>query len=299
MTEPIAVVGLGIMGSRMARRLKMAGFSLRGYDPDPTQTARFVEEGHTAVASVAEAVQGCWAVLLSLPNSDVSRQVCLGEDGIKDAGVSPLLVLDATTGRPDDAAEIARELGGSGVDYADCTVSGNAPVAEQGELVVMVGGAEDAYTGARPVLEAIGRSHHHVGPVGAGMRVKLIVNHVLTINRMAIAEGLAVAEKAGLDLDRVLAVLHDGAAHSRALDMWGERMVAGDHDPPNARLRQSHKDSRLIVEHGLGLGLPMDLVGVVRAALAEGEESGLADYDNSAVMEVVRRRAGIGRIPED
>jgi 3-hydroxyisobutyrate dehydrogenase-like beta-hydroxyacid dehydrogenase len=293
----IAVIGLGIMGSRMAGRLLTAGFPLRGFDPDPARLSEFEAVGGVPAGSPGEAVRGCWSALLSLPNSDVSRLVCLGEDGIVASGVSPLLVLDTTTGRPEDAITNADGLSQVAIDYADTTVSGNAPVAAAGELVVMVGGSDDAYASARPILEAIGRSHHHVGPVGAGARIKLIVNHVLAIHRMALSEGLVVAELAGLDLASTLAVLKDSVAYSKAMDLWGERIIAGDHDPPSARLRQSHKDARLMVEHGEALGAPLDLIRVVEAALAEGEDNGLADLDNSAVAEVVRRRAGIGRVP--
>jgi len=296
MASPVAVIGLGIMGSRMAARLLAAGFTLRGYDPDPARSSEFQAAGGHPVSSPAGAVQGCEIALLSLPNSGVSRQVCLGEGGISSSGAASLLVLDATTGRPEDAVEIGDELAKVGIRYADATVSGNAPVAARGELVVMVGGDDDDYRQAGPILEAIGRSHHHVGAVGAGARAKLIVNHALTINRMALAEALVVAEMAGLDLDRILEVLKDGVAYSKAMDLWGERIIAGDHYPPSARVRQSHKDARLITEHARALGAPTALVDVVRAALEEAEKSGLADADNSAVAEVVRRRAGIGRI---
>ena len=281
----------------MARRLLAAGHRLRGFDPDATRMSEFEEAGGEIAGSPSEAVEGCWSALLSLPNSEISRQVCLGENGIVTSSVRPLLVLDATTGRPEDAVANAAGLALVGIAYADTTVSGNAPVAAAGELVVMVGGSKDAYARARPILEAIGRSHHHVGPVGAGARTKLIVNHVLSIHRMALSEGLVVAELAGLDLRPTLAVLADSLAYSKAMDIWGERIIAGDHDPPSARLRQSHKDARLILDHGDALGASLDLMRVVEAALAEGVNHGLADLDNSSVAEVVRRRAGIGRIP--
>jgi 3-hydroxyisobutyrate dehydrogenase-like beta-hydroxyacid dehydrogenase len=185
-----------------------------------------------------------------------------------------------------------------GITYCDSTVSGNAEVAERGELVVMVGGPEEAYRQGESIFAAIGRSHHHVGEVGSGARMKLLVNHVLTIHRMALAEALVVAELAGIDLDTTLEVLKDGLAYSKAMDAWGERMVAGHHTEPFARLRQSHKDARLIVEHDTGLGASVDLVDMVRKALEEGEQAGLGDMDNSAVMEVLRRRAGIGRVDD-
>jgi len=292
----LAVIGLGLMGSRMSRHLIAAGHQLRGFDPDPARMAEFEEKGGVVTTSPAEAVQGCWAALLSLPTSDVSREVCLGDDGIGGAGATGLFVYDTTTGRPGDAIEIAGSLAESGVTYSDTTVSGNSEVAEKGELVVMLGGSEDAYLKGRAIFEAIGRSHHHVGPVGTASRMKLIVNHALTIHRMALAEAIVVAELAGMDLNTTLEVLKDSLAYSKAMDVWGDRIVSGDHEHPYARLRQSHKDARLIVEHGLELGATMDLAQVARAALAEGEETGLADMDNSSVAEVVRRRAGIGRV---
>jgi 3-hydroxyisobutyrate dehydrogenase-like beta-hydroxyacid dehydrogenase len=292
----VAVIGLGLMGSRMSGHILSAGHGVRGYDPDPARSAELEGKGGVATGSPAEAVQGCWAALLSLPTSDVSREVCLGVEGIAGSGVSPLYVYDTTTGRPGDAVEIADALSAAGVVYSDSTVSGNSEVAERGELVVMVGGSKEAYQRGAPLFEAIGRSHHHVGPVGSASRMKLIVNHALTVHRMALAEALVVAELADMDLETTLEVLKDSLAYSKAMDVWGDQMVAGDHEHPFARLRQSHKDARLIVEHGLELGATMDLAQVARAALAEGEENGLADMDNSSVAEVVRRRAGIGRV---
>jgi len=296
LSQQVAVIGLGLMGSRMSANLLSAGLELRGYDVDRARRDDFADAGGRVADSPAEAVQGCWAAVLSLPTSDISREVCLGNAGISEAGVGDLRVYDTTTGPPADAVEFATALAEHGVSYSDSTVSGNGEVAGRGELVVMMGGSEESYQLGLPIFEAIGRSHHHIGPVGSGARMKLIVNHVLSIHRLALAEGLVVAELGGMDLDKTLAVLIDGLAYSKAMDLWGNRMIAGDHEIPFARLKQSHKDSRLIVQHGLDLGAPMDLVSVVLATLAEGEDEGLADYDNSAVMEVVRRRGGIGRV---
>lgn len=296
MKNQVAVIGLGLMGSPMAARLTDHGFDLRGFDVDPDRLREFEALGGTPTGSPAEAVEGCWGALLSLPTSEVSRTVCLGKGGIGEAEVAPLYVFDTTTGDPDDAVEIAGALEDGGVVYADATVSGNSEIAARGELVVMMGGSTEAFERGIPVFEAIGRSHHHVGPVGAGSRMKLIVNHALGIHRMALGEALVVAELAGTDAETTLAVLKDSLAYSRAMDAWGEQMISADHTHPFARLRQSSKDARLIVAQGEALGATMDLARVVRDAFAEGEAGGLADLDNSAIIEVVRRRAGIGRV---
>lgn len=293
---PVAVIGLGLMGSRMSTHILASGLEVRGFDPDPDRMAELASRGGVLATSPADAVRGCEVALLSLPTSDISREVCLGDDGLAGSGVSPLFVYDTTTGRPVDAVEIGEALARYDITYSDSTVSGNSEVAERGELVVMMGGLEEAYRKGRQIFEAIGRSHHHVGSVGSASRMKLLVNHALTVHRMVLAETLVVAELADMDLDIALRVLKDSLAYSKAMDVWGERMVEGDHEFPYARLRQSHKDARLIVEHGLALGATMDLALVARAALEEGEASGLADMDNSSVAEVVRRRAGIGRV---
>lgn len=294
--EKFAVIGLGLMGSRMSANLIEAGFQLRGFDTEPERLVEFEEMGGETAGSPAAAVTGCWGALLSLPTSDISREVCLGEGGLIASDVSPLVVYDATTGRPSDAAEFAAQLVGAGITYCDATVSGNGEVAGRGELVVMVGGDREAYGRGAPVFEAIGRSHHHVGEAGAGSRMKLLVNHLLTIHRLALAEGLVVAELADLDMERTLEILKDSLAYSKAMDVWGDRMITGNYDPPFARLKQSHKDARLIVGQGEELGASVELARVALAALAEGEDSGMAGLDNSAVMEVLRRRAGIGRV---
>lgn len=296
MENNVAVVGLGLMGSRMAAQLVSRGFRLRGFDVDPERLEEFEALGGEAAGSPAEAVQGAWGVLLSLPTSDTSRTVCLGEGGLIESGIAPLYVYDTTTGHPEDAVAISKALNEKGIVYADATVSGNGEIAGRGELVVMMGGPAEAFEKGIPIFEAIGRSHHHVGPAGAGSRMKLIVNHALGIHRMALAEALVVAELAGTDAGTTLAVLKDSLAYSRAMDAWGERMIEANHADPFARLRQSSKDARLIVDQGQALGATMDLASVVRDAFAEGEEEGLADLDNSAIVEVVRRRAGIGRL---
>lgn len=297
MSSPrVAVIGLGLMGSRMAANLMAHGFEVYGYDIDQDRLEEFIARGGRAARSPAEAVQDVPTVVLSLPTSAVTAEVCFGKDGISSAGREGLFVYDTTTGAPEDAIITAGSLGGLGVTYSDATVSGNGEIAERGELVVLMGGTTEAFSLGVPLFEAIGRSHHHVGPVGSGSRMKLIVNHVLAIHRLALAEALVVAELAGIDLASTVSVLKDSLAYSRAMDAWGERMIAGDHEVPFSRLRQSHKDARLIVEHGEGLGASMDLMNVVRSVLEEGEAGGLSDFDNSSVAEVMRRRAGVGRI---
>ncbi len=295
MARPVGVVGLGLMGGTMAAHLLEQG-PVIGYDPDTDRTVEHEARGGTVADSVTAVVGRVEIVLLSLPNSEIMKSVCAE---IVAADPHHLLVVDTTTVDPDDSLEVAALLTGHGVGYVDATISGNAAQARERDIIFMVGGEPDSVEVAREMLGPMGRAVYAVGGVGAGSRTKLVVNHVLSVNRAVVAEGLAVAEKAGLDLEPVLAILRDSAAYSKAMDIWGDRMVSGDHNPPASRVRQSHKDSRLINEHADRIGASRALANVVREALVEAEEGGLRDADNSSLMEVMRRRAGIGRIPVD
>ncbi len=289
----VAVVGLGLMGGALAANLLEEGHTVVGYDPEVARCAEHAAHGGEVATAESEAVATCEFALLSLPNGDIVREVC--ERGIAPTGPPGLLVMDTTTADPADSIHAATVLAAAGIGYVDATISGNAAQGARRDIIFMVGGPDSLVAPASAILEPLGRAVYHVGEVGAGSRVKLVVNHILSINRTAVAEGLAVAEKAGLDLAKVLEVLRDGAAYSRAMDMWGDRMVTGDHWPPASRVRQSHKDSRLINAHAERVGASRALVALVREALVEAEDGGLADADNSSIMEVMRRRAGIGR----
>ena len=278
----VGLVGLGLMGSAMGPNLQKAGFEVVGFDRDPDRVSEHRSRGGTVAGSVREVTDTTGIVVLSLPTSEIGRDVCLGPDGI--VGSKATLVIDTTTARPADTLEIASGLAAAGIGFVDATMSGNARQAASRDIVAMVGGSAEDVALARPVLEAVARSVHHLGSVGSGARTKLIVNLVLGIHRVALAEGLVMGEQAGIDLPTLLGVLRDGAAYSKAMDVWGDRMVEGDHYPPDSRIRQNHKDFRLILEQGQEVGSPTRLAAVVEALLTDAEEQGLSDADNSAVI---------------
>lgn len=299
MAESLAVLGLGLMGGTLAGHLMADGHDIVGFDPDPERQDDHRARGGTVAATVADAVDGLSTVLLSLPNSAIMLDVCAEIAGAVPAMATDRrpLIIDTTTGDPEDSIRAAAMLDAAGAGYVDATVSGNAAQALERDIIFMMGGTPGDTTRAKALLADLGRAVHVIGPVASGSRAKLVINHVLYVNRGAMAEGLTVAEKAGLDLSVVLDLLRDSAAYSKAMDIWGDRMVTGDHYPPNSRIRQSHKDARLINDHAEAVGGPRELVDGVRRALVEAEDGGLSDADNSALIEVMRRRVAIGRVP--
>lgn len=291
--QQVGLIGLGLMGTAMTGTLTAGGYQVVGFDVEEARRQEHGARGGVVAGSGAAVAGECGIVLVSLPNAAIARQACVDAA----AGANPgTLFLDTTTGTPQDSVGIAAQLGAVGMRYLDTTVSGNAKQVAVRDAVIMVGGPADDVAEAEPVLNAIGRSIHHMGPVGSGSKTKLVVNLALGIHRVAMAEALVMGEKAGLDLEVLLDVLKDGAAYSRAMDIWGERMIAGDHYPPTARIHQSHKDARLIQQQAHDVGSPTWLGSVVRQVLQIAEADGLADADNAAVIEVLRRSVGIGRV---
>lgn len=290
----VAVIGLGLMGGTIAGHLLDDGHVVTGYDPEPDRRAELSERGGIPSESVGDALTQASVAILSLPNSSIMLEIV---PEIAGAAAQGLIVVDTTTGAPADSIEAARQLGNAGIAYTDATISGNAAQTAEKDIIFMLGATPEVASTISVLLQPMCRNVYHVGAVGAGSRTKLVVNHILSINRVAVAEGLAVAEKAGLDLAPVLEVLKDSAAYSKAMDIWGDRMVVGDYYPPKSRVRQSHKDARLIRDHANELGASIELQTKVREELEEAEAGGLSDADNASVMEVMRRRAGIGRLP--
>jgi 3-hydroxyisobutyrate dehydrogenase-like beta-hydroxyacid dehydrogenase len=287
----VGAIGLGLLGSALTASLLERGFEVQGFDLDPDRLREHAQRGGRAAGSVGEVAEGVDRLLLCLPTSEISRTVCLGPGGIASTAASGTVVMDATTARPSDSVAIGQGLTERGLSYLDTGISGSSAMAWKRDIVVMAGGPAEALELARPVLDAVARSVHHMGGQGSGARAKLVVNLVLGAHRVVLAEALVLGEQAGLDLDVLLEVLKDGAAYSKAMDGWGGRMVTGDHGNPMSRIRQHAKDVRLILEEGQAVGAPLWMASTVSQVLLIAEHQGLADADNSAVIEVLRRLA--------
>ena len=169
----------------------------------------------------------------------------------------------------------------------DAPVAGSSGQARRREAPVVVGGDREVFERCRPVLDAIARRAHHVGPNGAGARAKLVVNLVLGLNRLALAEGLLFGLRQGLDGPDLLAVLKDSAAYSRAMDVKGERMLT-ERFEPEGKLAQHLKDVELMLEVGHAAGAPLLATALHRQLLTAGVAGGWGERDNSAIIAVLR-----------
>lgn len=277
-SAPVGLVGLGLLGSALARRLGQAGYPIVGFDVAPER--RDALAGTVAVAAEVAEVAACDRIVLSLPTS---KEVAAVLSALEPALRQGTVIVDTTTGDPETVEPLGRHLDGRGVGYLDATISGSSADVERGEAIGMVGGPADVVARAAPILSALVRRWHHVGGWGDGTRLKLVTNLALGLHRAVLAEALGLAASMGLDLAATLAVLRESAAYSRVMDTKGDKMVRGDF-APQARLSQHLKDVRLILAEGERTGAKLPLSELHARLLEAVEALGLGDRDNSAVL---------------
>lgn len=275
------------MGHAFARRLRAAGWEVIGFDVVPACRARAKQLGVQIVRNSAAVFTACDRVLLSLPTL---RETELVLRDAQRALRSGHLILDTTTGEPEQAEAIHARLAVRGVRYLDAAISGNSEqVAAGDDVLTMVGGDADAFAAARRLLRTLTPRVRHVGPCGSGARMKLVTNLVLGLNRAVLAEGLCFAEQLGFTRRAALEVLLDSMAYSAIMDTKGEKMVTEDFTP-QARLSQHLKDVRLMLAAAKAKRFPLPLTTAHRKLLEAAEAAGLGPLDNCALIKVLARR---------
>jgi 3-hydroxyisobutyrate dehydrogenase-like beta-hydroxyacid dehydrogenase len=234
--ETLGIIGLGLLGSALAERLVGGGWNVVGFDVREECRTRLQEVGGRAADSSGEVLAAASMVLLCLPNSQVVADVvrpCT-------ANCQGKLLIDVTTGDPESTAHLAAWLAAHRTSYVDATVVGSSQLARQGEVVVLLGGRAEDVQSAVDVIRHFARRWFHIGPCGSGATAKLVVNLVLGLNRAALAEGLHLANRCGLDGTMMLEILRSGAAYSHVMDTKGHKMLAGEFSA-EARLSQRHR----------------------------------------------------------
>ena len=289
--KPIGIIGVGLLGSELARRLIMGGANVLGFDVNPARLAEFAQMGGRSVVDAAGVFARCDRLILSLPSHEEVGTLVSEHAGALRAGHT---IIDTTTGDPASSEALAAKLLERGVEYLDATVSGSSTQVRDGAAVMMVGGKRATFDSCGDIFSRLANTVFHTGPSGTGARMKLVTNLVLGLNRAVLAEGLAFAGALSLDPKLTLAIMRGSPAYSRVMDAKGEKMISGDF-LPEARLSQHLKDVRLIVEAGIAAGLPMPLSQAHRDVLETAEAAGYGGLDNSVIIRVLgaRQRNGL------
>jgi len=292
MAERVGIVGMGLMGQSFIHNLRKSQVIVQGHDIDPKRMDDLKNEGGHPVDTPADAAKGARYLITSLPNSGVVREVVHGAGGILEGAEEGLYVCDTTTSRPDDSIRLSAELATHGVKFLDSAVSGTSVMARNGDLVVIAGGREEDFEACRPLFAGFSRAAYYMGPVGSGARTKLVINLVLGGNRFALAEGLVLGEKMGLDLDSLLEVVKDGACSSKTMVDKGPKMIKADYSK-EGQIKTSLKDRRLMIEEGQQFGAPLLLTHALAELMQAAYEKGYGEKDTVYFIEILRGMAGL------
>ena len=282
----VAFLGLGIMGAPMAASLARAGIEVVAWNRTRERAEEMAaEHDSVTVADTAADAAGQAGVAISMvPDVPEVEEVLLGTDGAWDGLGAGGLVVDMSTIAPTASRSIAERLGERGISFLDAPVTGSRPKAEDGTLTIMAGGPEGDFERAKPLFDAMGELIVHVGPHGHGSMVKLINNTLAAVNAAGLAEGLLLAQAAGVDTDRALEVIRAGSGASLMAEIKAQPMLEHDLDPL-FKLEHMLKDVRHCIAEARALGIEPKVAAMAESLYSQAADSGLGDRDFAAVIE--------------
>ena len=288
----LGFVGVGYMGRPIARRLLESGFKLTAFDRDHGKAEKLIQYGGNVAQSVSELSSSCNVVLSCLPSDDAVLAIYRGSDGVFGNAHRGSLVIDMSTVYPETSQELSRLGSEHGVEVLDVTISGSTPAAEKGLLTLFGGGNKECFDGAESIFRVIAQKYFYLGPSGSGATMKLVVNTLLGIGMQAIAEAVALGEKAGLDRNRLLNVLSQTAVVAPAHVGKLQSAVKSDYSP-QFPLRLMNKDFGLILNLAAAVGARMPATGAAFEVNARQSDDG-AEQDFSAVILQMEKQAHLG-----
>lgn len=283
----IALLGIGLMGFPMGRRLCQAGHEVHVWNRTFSKADRLSAFGAVAHSMAESAVREASVVITMLENGAVVEQVLFATDLVNHISASAM-VIDMSSIQPAQARNHAARLSALGIDYLDAPVSGGTLGAENGTLAIMAGGTAECFGKASAVFEAFGRATH-VGPTGTGQLAKLANQMIVGITIGAVAEALLLCEKGGADMAKVKQAITGGFADSRILQVHGQRMVERDF-APRGRMTVQLKDLRNALATASEIGFDAPITALFEQLYAQGIDHGLSDLDHSGLFVELARR---------
>jgi len=290
--DRLGFVGVGYMGRPIARRLLESGFKLTAYDRNYSKSGGLIQYGGNVAQSLSELSSSCSVVLSCLPNDEAVLDIYRGPDGVFANAHRGSRVIDLSTVYPETSQELSRLGSEHGVEVLDVTISGSTPVAENGLLTLFGGGNKECFDAAESIFRVIAKKYFYLGPSGSGATMKLVVNTLLGIGMQAIAEGVALGEKAGLERKRLLEVLSKTAVVAPAHVGKLERAMKSDYSP-QFPIRLMNKDFGLILNLAAAVGARMPAADAAFEINARQLDEG-AEQDFSAVILQMEKRAHLG-----
>jgi 3-hydroxyisobutyrate dehydrogenase len=285
----VAFIGLGRMGHGMAGRYLDAGFSLAVWNRSKAKAEDLIARGARWATSPADAADGADAIVTMVADDAASRAVWLGKDGAARSAKAGTLAIECSTVSYGHALDLARELRGRGLIYIDSPVTGLPDAAAAGKLTLLVGAEPADLESARPYLAPLSTTIRHFGAVGSGTVYKLINNLMGAIQIAGLAEGLAIAEQAGLDMKLVLETLETGVAASPQVIRHSKRMVARNFGGATFAAALRHKDAVYAVALAESLLSSAPLMGRAAVQAYDRAKAYAPDDDEGKMIEVISR----------
>ena len=288
----VGFCGLGTMGAAMAANVARAGFPLTVWNRTPGKAAQAVSAGAVEALSPSAVASAAEVVVICVSDTPDVEAVLFGANGLAAGLAEGSLVIDCSTIAPGATREFAERLAGRGIAFVDAPVSGGSEGALKGTLTIMVGGVAADVERARPVLEAMGSSITHMGPVGAGQTTKAVNQVILSGVYLGVAEGMVLAMKSGLDATQVAEALKGGAAGSWVLENRAGRMI-DDEYPLGFRIALHLKDLSIALEQAREVGAALPISAMAAQIEAGLVAQGHGDDDNSALARAIREWSGM------
>jgi len=287
----IGFIGLGNMGSRMARRLLDHGYHLEVYDRDPAKAEAIAAKGGVLAKNILELAHGVDVLISCLTNDEAVQSVYAGVEGFFAGARAGTVVLEMSTISPESSRELHKLGAKSGIEVMDVAISGSTPAAENGILTLLAGGSRDLFSAAQPIFQSVAKQYFLLGGPGSGTAMKLVVNTLLGVGMQAIAEAVVLGEKAGLNREHLLDVLSQTAVIAPA--HMGKLAKIAIHDyTPQFPLRLMNKDFTLILKAAAEARIPMPATEAAFHVNSE-ELAGSEEEDFSAVLRRMEVVAGI------
>jgi 3-hydroxyisobutyrate dehydrogenase len=289
MTKPrVAILGLGIMGGGMARRLLSSGHTVAVYNRNPEKAVALSSAGALVAASPREAASHADIVISMVADNIASRNVWLGEKGALAGAARGSVLIESSTLTVEWIKELAKAAAQRGCEFLDAPVTGTKPHAASGELLFMVGGSDSALAAAQPVLSVLGREVVHLGPTGSGALLKLINNFMCGVQAASFAEAVTMINAGSLDQERAVSILTNGAPGSGIVKRAATRTAANDYTP-HFLLRLMAKDLGYAIDQASQTGLNLQTASSALAVFKQAIAKGYGDEDFSAVVKAFQR----------
>ncbi len=288
----VTFIGMGTMGGPMAQNILKAGHEVTVHNRTREKEEPLVQKGAQRAASPQGAADGAEVIITCLSDTPDVEEVILGDSGVIHSAQRGTIVVDMSTISPTATRCMSEALAEKGIKMLDAPVSGGSEGAQQGTLSIMVGGEAEDVERVRPVLEAMGTTITHVGPIGAGQLTKGINQVIITGTYFSVAEGMALGIKAGLDMQKVVDAVSGGAAGSWVLSNRAGNMINNTY-PLGFRTWLHHKDLRIALETARELGVTIPVAALVDQIVTGLIARGYGDEDVSAVARSIREASGI------